>query len=115
MAKQVWRFQCDVPYGETDPIVTVFLGSTEVDEDSEQTVVRQDTRNPVTMPLSEFAAMMAGSIKHDDIATAQATKRAAEKAEKQARADAEVAAKAQAEADALAQAAQPGLDKATPE
>lgn len=54
MAKHPWRFQGDIAYGESDPMVTVFMGDLETDEDTGDVSVRQDTRNPVTMRLSEL-------------------------------------------------------------
>jgi hypothetical protein len=58
MANVPWRFQADIAPGETDPVVTVFMGDTYVDEESGQTRVRQDTVDPVTMKLSELKSAL---------------------------------------------------------
>jgi hypothetical protein len=55
--KQVWRFQSDPPMGEKDPMVTVFLGELETYDGAVS--IRQDTRDPVTMKLSEMVALIA--------------------------------------------------------
>ena len=54
--KHPWRFQGDIAYGETDPMITVFMGEVETDEDG-KTSIRQDTRYPVQMKLSELAGL----------------------------------------------------------
>lgn len=54
--KQVWRFQSDPPIGELDPMVTVFLGELETYDGVAS--IRQDTRDPVTMKLSEMVAII---------------------------------------------------------
>lgn len=56
MAKVPWRFQGDIAYGEKDPLVTVFMGETETDEETGEVSTRQDTRNPITMKLSELTS-----------------------------------------------------------
>lgn len=52
MARAPWRFQCDVPYGETDPMVTVFVGEVLTRGDGSK-FVEQDVNHPVQMKLSE--------------------------------------------------------------
>jgi hypothetical protein len=49
--KVPWRFQGDISYGETDPVMTVFMGEVLKDEAGNVTV-RQDVTNPVVMKLS---------------------------------------------------------------
>lgn len=56
MAKLPWRFQGDIAYGESDPLVTVFMGETMTDTDTGVVSIHQDTRNPVTLRLSELAS-----------------------------------------------------------
>jgi hypothetical protein len=51
-----WRFQGDAAYQEKDPQVTVFLGELETFDG--KVMIRQDVRNPVTMKLSQFVAMI---------------------------------------------------------
>jgi hypothetical protein len=80
MAKQPWRFQGDIAYGETDPVVTVFMGEPERDGETGEMVIRQDARNPVTMKLSELksAAHLANAKTMQTLADAQSTARAAD-------------------------------------
>lgn len=52
MPKHPWRFQCDVPYGETDPVVTVFMGEVFTRDDG-SVFVEQSISVPVLMPLSQ--------------------------------------------------------------
>lgn len=59
MAQIPWRFQADIPLGVTDPDVTVFVGDTYTEDSTGNSVVYQDTSNPVTMKLSELAAFIA--------------------------------------------------------
>lgn len=59
-----WRLQGDIKKGETDPMVTVFVGPevAAVDGDGNPTtesVVYQNTGNPAVMKLSEVAAALA--------------------------------------------------------
>ena len=72
MAKLAWRFQADVAKGETDPIVTVFMGPERavLDEDGEQTgesFIEQNTSDPVLVPLSELANAIADPAVMDEI------------------------------------------------
>ena len=74
MSKAVWRFQCDIPLGETDPLVTCFVGRTEEDDDG-NTVTRQETGDPVMIRLSELPSYL-GKKDHSDVAEMQADIRA---------------------------------------
>jgi hypothetical protein len=56
MAKHPWRFQGDIAFGETDPVVTVFMGDLETGEDGGRSI-RQDVRDPVRMKLSQLAGV----------------------------------------------------------
>ena len=63
MALYPWRFQADIPQGETDPAVTVFIGAERavVDDNGEptaETFIQQDTSNPVIVKLSELSALL---------------------------------------------------------
>lgn len=55
--KYIWRFQADVIQGDKDPPVTVFLGELETYDG--RVSIRQDTRDPVTLKLSEMVSMLA--------------------------------------------------------
>lgn len=101
MAKLPWRFQGDIAYGQTDPTVTVFMGETETDEETGIVSIRQDVRNPVTMPLSELksASHLADPKKMQEVAEGQGKARAVAR---------EVARFAEAQAALAAQA--PELD-----
>ena len=63
MAKHPWRMQAEIPYGETDFDVTVFMGDAvaeldEFDDPTGRTIVVQDVRNPVVMKYSELASVL---------------------------------------------------------
>jgi len=73
--KQVWRFQCDPPLGEKDPMVTVFLGELETYDGTVS--VRQDTRDPVTMKTSELVVLMATPEKITELQEKQRAERKA--------------------------------------
>lgn len=70
--KRVWRGQFEVPYGAADPKVTLYLGPVETDDETGDISVRQDTRWPVEMPLSQVLAYLQGGIKHSDLAAERA-------------------------------------------
>jgi len=79
---KAWRFQCDIPYGEDDPFVTVFLGP--VVEGREGTNIQQDASNPLTMRLSDLGKYIAGGVDHANLSAKQQDEieaRAAAKAE----------------------------------
>jgi hypothetical protein len=64
MALYPWRFQADLTKGETDPMVTVFVGAerAKIDETGEptaETFVEQDVSNPVQVRLTELPALLA--------------------------------------------------------
>lgn len=81
MPKLVWRFQADVRYGDDDPMVTVFLGETETEDGV--TIVRQDTRDPVTVKLSALASALA-LVDHATFQGEQVRQKAARKAAEEA-------------------------------
>jgi hypothetical protein len=58
MARTPWRFQCDIPEGELDPDVTVFLGDTFTNDSTGEKTVRQDTADPAIIKLSELPAAL---------------------------------------------------------
>jgi hypothetical protein len=63
MALFPWRLQGDIPQGELDPLVTVFLGAERyvMDENGEPTTERfieQSTANFLTMKLSEVPGIL---------------------------------------------------------
>jgi hypothetical protein len=63
MALFPWRFQCDVPLGEADPLVTLFIGPErqkmdDMGEPTGETFVQQDTTNPVQLRLSELGPVL---------------------------------------------------------
>jgi len=53
-----WRFQADVAVDNPDPDVTVFIGDSVTNDVTGEKVVHQDTRDPVTVKLSELPAYM---------------------------------------------------------
>ena len=55
MAVKIWRIQCD-PAGQTDPVIIVFLGAEEADDDGVISI-RQDTRWPVRVKFSELTSL----------------------------------------------------------
>lgn len=57
MTRQPWCFQCDIEYGDTDPIVKVFMGEVETDDETGVTSIRQDTRYPVEIPMSKLTSI----------------------------------------------------------
>jgi hypothetical protein len=64
MAKYPWRFQADIPVGETDPLVTVFMGPVRVvtDDDgnpTEEFFIEPDTSEPVQLRLSALGSALA--------------------------------------------------------
>jgi hypothetical protein len=64
MALFPWRFQAEVPNGESNPLVTVFMGPErasmdDAGEPTGDTFVQQDTSDPVQIPLSELPAALA--------------------------------------------------------
>ena len=64
MAIFPWRLQGEIVKGETDPLVTVFIGPEryvldDAGEPTATTFVQQDTGNPVQMKLSELPAALA--------------------------------------------------------
>jgi hypothetical protein len=64
MALYPWRLQGEIGKGETDPMVTVFMGAERavMDDNGEPTAerfIQQDTKNPAVMKLSEVAAALA--------------------------------------------------------
>ena len=64
MAFLPWRMQGDMTKGETDPLMTVFMGVERavVDDDGKptgDTFIEQNTNNPVVMKLSEVPAALA--------------------------------------------------------
>lgn len=63
-----WRLQGDIKMGETDPMVTVFLGQevAVVDADgnaTSETAIYQNTNNPAVMKLSELVTTITDPIK----------------------------------------------------
>lgn len=57
--KYPWRFECNIIYGEIDPIVTVFVGDAvpELDDNDDptgNTVIIPSTKNAIKMKLSEL-------------------------------------------------------------
>lgn len=58
MSKHPWRAQVDIAIGDTDPIMTVFMGTVFTDPDSGAQFVRQDVNDPVMMKLSELQSSM---------------------------------------------------------
>jgi hypothetical protein len=64
MALFPWRFQADVVIGETDPLVTLFVGAERavMDDNGEptgETFVQQDTSKPVQLRLTELGPVLA--------------------------------------------------------
>lgn len=64
MALYPWRFQADLARGETDPLVTLFVGPERyvMDDNGDPTAdtfVEHDARDPVLVPLSELPAVLA--------------------------------------------------------
>jgi hypothetical protein len=64
MALFPWRFQADVVIGETDPLVTLFVGAERatMDDNGEPTgatFVQQDTSNPLQLRLTELGPVLA--------------------------------------------------------
>ena len=62
MALYPWRFQAEVAKGETDPMVTVFVGAERVvindaGEPTNDTFIQQDTSDPIMVPLSQLASV----------------------------------------------------------
>ena len=59
-----WRIQADLTKGETDPMVTVFVGPERAVMDAagnptSETYVEQSTSSPATVALSELSAALA--------------------------------------------------------
>lgn len=82
MAKAPWRFQGDIKPGETDPMVTVFLGRVVEDDDGE-TEVLQDTGDPVQIKLSDFVKSIVADVKNPaKLIRAQSDARTARKAQR---------------------------------
>lgn len=100
---RVWRFQCDVAYGENDPFVTVFLGP--VIEGRDNVIsIQQDASNPLTMRLSDLNKYITSGVDHANISAKQQEEieiRAAAKAEAERASNAERA-RIEAEQDAAA-------------
>ena len=63
MAVVAWRFQCDPALGETDPMVTVFVGDTFTNDETGERTVQHDTTNPASVKLSELPAFLAAPVK----------------------------------------------------
>jgi hypothetical protein len=64
MAKHPWRLQGEIAKGETDPVVTVFMGAERaiMDDNGEptaETFIEQDASDPVTLPLSQAMTALA--------------------------------------------------------
>lgn len=58
MAKHPWRAQVDIALGETDPVMTVFMGTVFTDPDTGKDFIRQETNDPVLIKLSELQNAM---------------------------------------------------------
>jgi hypothetical protein len=63
MAMLPWRLQGDIAKGETDPLVTVFMGPERYILDADgnptsQTFIEQNTADPVIMKLSELGSVI---------------------------------------------------------
>lgn len=57
-----WRFQADLTVGNADPDVTVFIGDTITNDVTGIKTVHQDTRDPMTVKLSELPSFIATSM-----------------------------------------------------